>query len=98
MQKDSFSKGPGPTDSVDNLVDHHFREFKLFVFAMADILSDHGSSLVIITQTAPPTIQGMAFIIIVIKCTHSMLFPKSTVPQRASLVVLVSEIEWLEEK
>ena len=85
------------TDGVNNLMDHDFTEFKLLVvFAVANILGNHGNAVVVISVAI--TSIGMAVLIVIVERADSRVLADATVAHCASLVVLVSKVERLEEE
>jgi hypothetical protein len=92
-------KKRGLTNGVNNLVDHDFTEFKLLVlFAVADVLGDHGNAIVVIAEAFASAVHGTALlVIVVIQCADAVGLADSTVTHCASLVVLVAKPERLQE-
>jgi hypothetical protein len=87
------------TDGVNDLVDHDFAELKLLVvLAMAEILSNHGNAVVIISEAFASAVHGTTILVIIVKRTDTLALADTTVSESASLVVLVPKVERLEEE
>ena len=85
------------TDGVNDLVDHDFTELKLLVvFAVANVLGNHGNAVVVISVAI--TSIGMTVLIVVVECADSRVLANAAVAHCAGLVVLVAEVERLEEE
>jgi hypothetical protein len=87
------------TDGVNDLVNHDFTELKLLVlFAVSNVLRNHGDTVVVIAKALAPTVRMASFlIIVVIKRTDASALADATVAHSASLIVLVAEVKRLEE-
>lgn len=88
------------TDCVDDLMDHDFREFKFFVFAIvADILCDNrGTGFALADAGASITIHTGVILILVIERADSGGLANTSVAHSASSVVLPTKVKGLEEK
>ncbi len=79
-------------------MDHDFSEFELLVLFISNVLGNHSNTLAFTSHASTP-VESVTIIVVVlaIQGTDSRGLPNASIALSASLVVLPSEVERLQE-
>lgn len=90
------------TDGVNDLMDHHFTELKLFVafLATADVLRDHCAAIHLAVRGRASICLAVTALLVILRveCRDGSSFADAPVTHGAGTIVLPSQVEGLEEK